>query len=95
MIKSGLIAGTITLIIVLGISYFTGNWSYVYYLSGTLGLAFVALALANLIDSLILGNKGSFSSEKETRKIGRREDAKRFISLAVPNLLAALVYIIN
>ncbi|MBU8756871.1 MULTISPECIES: DUF5316 domain-containing protein [Priestia] len=95
MIKRGLIAGTITLIIVLGISYFTGNWSYVYYLSGTLGLAFVALALANLIDSLILGNKGSFSSEKETRKIGRREDAKRFISLAVPNLLAALVYIIN
>ena len=95
MIKRGLIAGTITLIIVLGISYFTGNWSYVYYLSGTLGLAFVALALANLIDSLILGNKGSFSSEKGTRKIGRREDAKRFISLAVPNLLAALVYIIN
>ncbi|KRE06077.1 hypothetical protein ASE46_26760 [Bacillus sp. Root239] len=95
MIKSGLITGTITLIIVLGISYFTGNWSYVYYLSRTLGLAFVALALANLIDSLILGNKGSFSSEKETRKIGRREDAKRFISLAVPNLLAALVYIIN
>ncbi|MBY0199418.1 hypothetical protein H7U05_19170 [Priestia megaterium] len=95
MIKKGLIAGTITLIIVLGISYFTGNWSYVYYLSGTLGLAFVALALANLIDSLILGNKGSLSSEKETRKIGRREDAKRFISLAVPNLLAALVYIIN
>ncbi|MEW4228871.1 hypothetical protein [Priestia megaterium] len=83
------------MIIVLGISYFTGNWSYVYYLSGTLGLAFVALALANLIDSLILVNKGSFSSEKETRKIGRREDAKRFISLAVPNLLAALVYIIN
>ncbi|MFS8602701.1 DUF5316 domain-containing protein [Priestia megaterium] len=95
MVKKGLITGTITLIIVLGISYFTGNWSYVYYLSGTLGLAFVALALANLIDSLILGNKGSFSSEKETRKIGRREDAKRFISLAVPNLLAALVYIIN
>ncbi|WP_455931274.1 hypothetical protein [Priestia aryabhattai] len=95
MVKRGLIAGTITLIIVLGISYFTGNWSYVYYLSGTLGLAFVTLALANLIDSLILGNKGSFSSEKETRKIGRREDAKRFISLAVPNLLAALVYIIN
>ncbi|MED4063077.1 DUF5316 family protein [Priestia megaterium] len=95
MIKRGLIAGTITLIIVLGISYFTGNWSYVYYLSGTLGFAFVALALGCLIDSLILGNKGSFSSEKETRKIGRREDAKRFISLAVPNLLAALVYIIN
>ncbi|WP_456364484.1 DUF5316 family protein [Priestia aryabhattai] len=95
MIKKGLIAGTITLIIVLGISYFTGNWSYVYYLSGTLGFAFVALALGCLIDSLILGNKGTFSSEKETRKIGRREDAKRFISLAVPNLLAALVYIIN
>jgi len=95
MIKRGLIAGTITLIIVLGISYFTGNWSYVYYLSGTLGFAFVALALGCLIDSLILGNKGSFSSEKETRKIGRREEAKRFISLAVPNLLAALVYIIN
>ncbi|MED4002189.1 DUF5316 family protein [Priestia aryabhattai] len=95
MIKRGLIVGTITLIIVLGISYFTGNWSYVYYLSGTLGFAFVALALGCLIDSLILGNKGSFSSEKETRKIGRREDAKRFISLAVPNLLAALVYIIN
>ncbi|MED3959082.1 DUF5316 domain-containing protein [Priestia aryabhattai] len=95
MVERGLIAGTITLIIVLGISYFTGNWSYVYYLSGTLGFAFVALALGCLIDSLILGNKGSFSSEKETRKIGRREDAKRFISLAVPNLLAALVYIIN
>ena len=95
MIKRGLIAGIITLIIVLGISYFTGNWSYVYYLSGTLGFAFVALALGCLIDSLILGNKGSFSSEKETRKIGRREEAKRFISLAVPNLLAALVYIIN
>ncbi|MFL7944473.1 hypothetical protein ACKA0G_28890 (plasmid) [Priestia megaterium] len=95
MVERGLIAGTITLIIVLGISYFTGNWSYVYYLSETLGFAFVALALGCLIDSLILGNKGSFSSEKETRKIGRREDAKRFISLAVPNLLAALVYIIN
>lgn len=95
MIKKGLIAGTITLIVVLGISYFTGNWSYVYYLSGTLGLAFVALALGCLIDSLILGNKGSFFSEKETRRVGRREDAKRFISLAVPNLLAVLVYIIN
>ncbi|MEM4992420.1 hypothetical protein WKH56_07765 [Priestia sp. SB1] len=95
MIKKGFIAGTITLIIVLGISYFTGNWSYLYYISGTLGVAFVALSLASLIDSLILGNKGSFSSEKETRKIGRRENAKRYISLAVPNLLAALIYIIN
>ncbi|MFL7944450.1 hypothetical protein ACKA0G_28770 (plasmid) [Priestia megaterium] len=50
MVERGLIAGTITLIIELGISYFTGNWSYVYYLSGTLGFAFVALALGCLIE---------------------------------------------
>ncbi|WP_034264794.1 hypothetical protein [Priestia aryabhattai] len=48
MIKKGLIAGTIALIIVLGTSYFTGNWSYIYYVSGTLGLASVALALVTL-----------------------------------------------
>ena len=76
MVKKGLIAGTIALIIVLGTSYFTGNWSYIYYVSGTLGVAFVALALGYLFVSLSLGNQGC-------------------VSLAVPNLLAALVYIIN
>jgi hypothetical protein len=95
MVKRGFIAGVITLIIVLAVSYFTGNWSYVYYVSGTLGLVSIVLSLAFLIDSLILGDKGSLSSGKETRKIGRREDAKRFVSIAVPNLLAALIYIIN
>ncbi|MED4738200.1 hypothetical protein [Priestia megaterium] len=63
--KRGIIAGIITLIILLAVSYFTGNWSYVYYVSGILELVSAVLPLAFLIDILILGNKGSLSSEKE------------------------------
>ena len=94
MMKKGLLAGIIVLLVVLAISYWTKDWSYVYYISGSFGLIAVALSLGYLIDSMILGNKGGFFSEKETRKIGRLEDSKRFISIAAPNLIAALAYII-
>lgn len=78
----------------IAISYFADNWRLVYSISGTLGLISLALSLGYFLDGMTLGNKGSFLSSKETRKIGRAEDSKRFISIAIPNLLAALVYIV-
>jgi len=93
--KKGFLIGTITLLMILALSYFTANWSYIYYVSGVLGLVFVATSIGLLIDSLLLGDKATFFSTKATRKRGRQEEAKRFIAIAVPNLLAAFLYIIN
>ena len=95
MLKKGLIAGLITVLIVTIVSYFSGESSYIYNISGILGLLCVALSLGYFIDSLILGSKGTFFSEKQTRKTGRLEDSIRFISIAVPNLIAAFIYWIN
>lgn len=94
MIKRGLISGILLLLIVFVEAYFSGNWSHIYYICGTMGLVSIGLALAYFIDSLILGNKGTFSSKKETRKIGRIDQSKGFLIMAIPNLVAALVYIV-
>ncbi|UOE58294.1 hypothetical protein HPB58_13105 [Priestia filamentosa] len=94
MLKKGLVSGILLLLIVSVASYFIGDWSYIYYVCGTLGLISIVLALAYFIDSLILGNKGTLSSTKKKRKIGRIEQSKGFIVMAVPNLVAALVYIV-
>lgn len=81
--------------VVLATSYVTGNWIYVYYISGTLGLASFALSLGYFVDRLILGNKSTFFSKKETRKVSRLDDSKRFLAIGVPNLIAAFIYLIN
>ncbi|MGA5674882.1 hypothetical protein COJ37_22930 [Bacillus cereus] len=94
MIKRGLISGILLLLIVSVEAYFSQNWSHIYYVCGTMGLISIGLALAYFIDSLILGNKGTFSSKKETRKIGRIDQSKGFLIMAIPNLTAALVYIV-
>ncbi|PFQ29742.1 DUF5316 family protein [Bacillus cereus] len=94
MIKRGLIPGKILLLIVSVESYFSGDWSHIYYVCGAFGLISIGLALAYFIDSLILGNKGTFSSKKETRKISRIDQSKGFFIMAIPNLIAALVYIV-
>ncbi|PEC75760.1 hypothetical protein CON08_31645 [Bacillus cereus] len=75
-------------------AYFSRDWSYIYYICGTFGLISIGLALAYFIDSLILGNKGTLFSKKETRKIGRIDQSKGFLIMAIPNLIAALVYIV-
>lgn len=93
MIKKGLISGILLLLIVFVEAYFVGDWSHIYYICGTLGLINMVLALTYFIDSLILGNKGTLSSKKEKRKIGRIEQSKGFIIMAIPNLVAALIYI--
>ncbi|MFS0902675.1 hypothetical protein AB3N02_06420 [Priestia aryabhattai] len=61
---------------VLELAVFTGKWSYLYFVSGTLGAVSLVLALAYLIDSAILGRKGTFFSAKKTRKVSRFEEAK-------------------
>ncbi|PFU77882.1 hypothetical protein COK91_29060 [Bacillus cereus] len=94
MTKRGLIPGILLLLIVSVEAYFSRNWSHIYYVCGTFGLISIGLALAYFIDSLILGNKGTFSSKKETRKIGRIDQSKGFLIMAIPNLIAALVYIV-
>ena len=94
MIKRGLISGILLLLIVSVEAYFSQNWSHIYYVCGTMGLVSIGLALAYFIDSLILGNKGTFSSKKETRKISRIDQSKGFLIMAIPNLIAALVYIV-
>ncbi|MFD0769007.1 DUF5316 family protein [Bacillus sp. CGMCC 1.60114] len=94
MIKRGLISGILLLLIVSVEAYFSQNWSHIYYVCGTMGLVSIGLALAYFIDSLILGNKGTFSSKKETRKISRIDQSKGFFIMAIPNLIAALVYIV-
>ncbi|SMD41103.1 DUF5316 family protein [Bacillus sp. JKS001846] len=94
MIKRGLISGILLLLIVSAIAYFSRDWSYIYYICGTFGLISIGLALAYFIDSLILGNKGTLFSKKETRKIGRIDQSKGFLIMAIPNLIAALVYIV-
>ncbi|PFE01047.1 hypothetical protein COE15_18005 [Bacillus cereus] len=94
MIKRGLISGILLLLFVSVEAYFSGEWRHIYYVCGTLGLISIGLALAYFIDSLILGNKGTLSSKKETRKIGRIDQSKGFLIMAIPNLIAALVYIV-
>lgn len=94
MIKRGLIPGIILLLIVSVEAYFSGDQSHIYYVCGAFGLVSIGLALAYFIDSLILGNKGTLFSNKEKRKIGRIDQSKSFLIMAIPNLLAALVYIV-
>lgn len=92
MIKKGLIIGMTILLFVLMISYLTGIWSFVYYVSGGIGLLSILLSADFLIYSL--GNKKKMSSEKSAYK-SRLEDSKRFVSIAIPNILAVLIYVIN
>ncbi|AZJ24224.1 hypothetical protein CT694_32445 (plasmid) [Bacillus wiedmannii bv. thuringiensis] len=94
MTKRGLIPGILLLLIISVEAYFSRDWSHIYYVCGTFGLISIGLAFAYFIDSLILGNKGTFSSKKETRKIGRIDQSKGFLIMAIPNLIAALVYIV-
>ncbi|MGH0432633.1 DUF5316 family protein [Bacillus hominis] len=94
MTKRGFIPGILLLLIVSVEAYFSRDWSHIYYVCGTFGLISIGLALAYFIDSLILGNKGTFSSKKETRKIGRIDQSKGFLIMAIPNLIAAIVYIV-
>ncbi|MBY0026223.1 hypothetical protein H7K20_03910 [Priestia aryabhattai] len=94
MIKKGFIAGIVMAGIVLVLAAFTGKWSYLYFVSGTMGAVSLVLALAYLIDSIVLGSTGTFFSAKKTRKVSRVEDVKRFGAIAVPNVLAALIYIV-
>ncbi|MGR9525338.1 hypothetical protein ACSS31_16825 [Priestia megaterium] len=93
MIKKGFIAGIVMVGIVLALAAFTGKWSYLYFVSGTMGAVSLVLALAYLIDSIVLGSTGTFFSAKKTRKVSRVEEAKRFGAIAVPNVLAALIYV--
>jgi len=44
-LKTGLISGIISLIIVIIISITAGNWQYIYYISGPLGILLTAIAL--------------------------------------------------
>ncbi|WP_394549323.1 hypothetical protein [Priestia aryabhattai] len=90
--KKGLITGIIALFIVLAISYFSGIWSFVYYLCGATGLVSIVLSIDFLIYGL--GNKRLSTSDRKKHK-SRLEDSKKFISIAIPNLIAALIYIIN
>ncbi|MCM3255749.1 hypothetical protein [Priestia aryabhattai] len=90
--KKGLITVIMLMLIVLAISYFSGIWSFVYYLSGAIGLLSIVLSIDFFICSL--DNKKLVTSNKTVRK-SRLEDSKKFISIAIPNVIAALVYIIN
>ncbi|MDP1383358.1 hypothetical protein Q8G31_26955 [Priestia megaterium] len=90
--KKGLITGIIALLIVLAISYFSGIWSFIYYLCGAIGLVSIVLSVDFLIYSL--GNNRLSTSNGKSHK-SRIEDSKKFISIAIPNLIAALIYIIN
>ncbi len=56
---------------------------------------YVLLLLDFFIDSLIPGNKGTLYLEKKKRKIDRIEQPKGFIIKAIPNLIAALICIVN
>ncbi|MGG0461275.1 hypothetical protein [Priestia aryabhattai] len=94
MIKKGFIAGIVMAGIVLALAAFTGKWSYLYFVSGTMGAVSLVLALAYLIDSIVLGSTGTFFSAKKMRKVSRVEEAKRFGAIAAPNVLAALIYIV-
>lgn len=94
MIKRGLIPGILVFLIVSVESYFSQNWNHIYYVCGSLGLMSIGLSAAYFVDGLILGNKGTLTSNKETRKLGRYEQSKGFILMGIPNLLAALIYII-
>ena len=95
MIKKGFIAGIVTvgIVLALALAAFTEKWSYLYFVSGTMGAVSLVLALAYLIDSIVLGSTGTFFSFKKTRRVSRVEDAKRFGAIAVPNVLAALIYV--
>ncbi|MGG0509320.1 hypothetical protein ABE078_17760 [Priestia megaterium] len=90
--KKGLITGVIALLIVLSISYFSGIWSFVYYLCGAIGLVSIVLSVDFLIYSL--GNKRLSTSDRKKHK-SRLEDSKKFISIALSNLIAVLIYIIS
>ncbi|RAS78894.1 hypothetical protein A3863_20800 [Priestia endophytica] len=94
MVRKGLISGMLILLVVLITSYFIGEWKYVYYICGGFAFINLVLALAYFLDSLILGNKGKMYSHRKKRKIGRVEESKRFISIAIPNVLAVLVYLV-
>ncbi|OXS69342.1 hypothetical protein CJ485_04045 [Priestia filamentosa] len=93
MIRKGLISGILILLVILVTSYFMGEWKYVYYVCGGVAFINLVLALAYFLDSLILGNKGTMSSHRKKRKIGRLEESKRFILIAIPNVLAVLIYL--
>ncbi|MED4011633.1 hypothetical protein ABE056_27305 [Priestia aryabhattai] len=92
MVKKGLITGIMALLIVLAISYISGIWSFVYYLCGAIGLVSIALSIDFLIYSL--GNKQLSASNRKKHK-SRLEDSKKYISIAIPNLIATLIYLIN
>lgn len=65
------------IVVALALASFTGKWSYLYFVSGTMGAVSLVLALVYLIDSIVLGSTGTFFSAKKMRKVSRVEDAKR------------------
>ncbi|WP_025028418.1 hypothetical protein [Caldalkalibacillus mannanilyticus] len=90
--RKSFVFATIFVVALFFFSFFTSNWSYLYYISGTLGLACISCALLSYLDILILGNKGTFS-HKEGRKKPRTELANQYLAASIPNLAAAAIYI--
>lgn len=58
--KTGLISGIISLIIVIIISITAGNWQYIYYISGPLGILLTAIALVTLLDAFRFETRGPY-----------------------------------
>ncbi|MDM8149646.1 hypothetical protein [Priestia megaterium] len=90
--KTGLISGIISLIIVIIISITAGNWQYIYYISGPLGILLTAIALVTLLDAFRFETRGPYFTP-----IRQREDTewmKRFIIAAVPHLVASCICIL-
>ncbi|WP_020063396.1 hypothetical protein [Bacillus sp. 123MFChir2] len=92
--KKGFVIGIIGLFLVSSIAYMIGDAAMVYSLAGWLSAFFLASAAFLCIDGFILGGRGTFASEKPTRKESRFQSAKMNAFAAIPNVVAALgVYV--
>ncbi|MGG2017758.1 hypothetical protein [Bacillus sp. S10(2024)] len=88
--KKGFVMGIIGLLVLSGIAYMKGDTAAIQSLAGWLSVFFLASAAFLCIDGFILGARGTFASEKPTRKESRFQSAKTNAFAAIPNVAAAL-----
>ncbi|KAB2495149.1 DUF5316 family protein [Priestia endophytica] len=94
MIKKGFMIGIIILLVSLAAFYFTGNGSYLYFISGGVGWVSFLFSADYFVHSITLKDKNKFSFEKKDRNMKSWKKSKRLLSVAVPNLVAVAIYFI-
>ncbi|WP_100400004.1 hypothetical protein [Bacillus sp. FJAT-44742] len=90
--KLSFMIASLSAVVVFTLSLITGSWYFLIYISGSLGVMSLFLALFVYLDSVLQDNKESFFSEYGVKK-DRREAAKVHAAASVPNLTVALIYL--